>query len=158
MRVQLKEINAGNWREVLKLELHPGQEHYVASNVHSLAEAYVKPQLPVYLPLAVSNEEGQVVGFAMYACDPASAERHYVQRLMIDRKFQGRGYGRAAMTELLKLIRENGNCEEISLTVDPSNAHAQGLYRSLGFEGTGAMLDGQEIFTLRLKQTNGEEV
>ncbi len=157
MQIRLKEIDASNWREALGLELNAGQEHFVAPNVYSLAEAYVRPELPVYRPLAVYNEDGQVVGFAMYTCDPASAERHYVQRLMIDRRFQGRGYGRAAMVELLKLIRENENCEEISLTVDPDNANAQGLYRSLGFEGTGEMLDGQEVFTLRLNQTSEEE-
>ena len=48
----------------------------------------------------------------MYAGDPASAKNHYVQRLMIDRKCQGRGFGRAAMVELLKLVREDEGCEE----------------------------------------------
>ncbi len=157
MRIRLKEIDASNWREALGLELNAGQEHFVASNVYSLAEAYVRPELPVYRPLAVYDGE-QMVGFAMYTCEPASAKRHYVQRLMIDRRFQGRGYGRAAMLELLKLIRENESCEEISLCVDPDNVNARNLYRSLGFEGTGEMLDDQEIFTLRLNRSNEEEV
>jgi diamine N-acetyltransferase len=157
MQVRLKEIDADNWREALGLELNPDQEHFVASNVYSLAEAYVKPEWPVYRPLAVYDGE-QLVGFAMYTCNPASAKNHYVQRLMIDRRFQGRGYGRAAMAELLKLIRGNESCEEISLCVDPQNVNARSLYRSLGFEGTGEMLDGQEIFTLRLKRPNEEEV
>lgn len=157
MEIRLRDIDAGNWREALRLELNPDQEHFVASNVHSLAEAYVKPELPTYRPLAIYDGE-QLVGFAMYSCDPPSAKRHYVQRLMIDRRFQGRGYGRAAMLELLKLIRENERCEEISLTVDPDNVGARSLYLSLGFEATGAMLDDQEIFTLRLNRTHGEEV
>jgi diamine N-acetyltransferase len=155
MRIRLKDIDAANWQEALGLELNPGQEHFVASNVYSLAEAYVKPDLPAYRPLAVYDGE-QLVGFAMYACDPRSAERHYVQRLMIDRRFQGRGYGRAAMVELLRLIRENENCEEITLTVDPDNANARRLYLSLGFEDTGQMHLGQKVFTLRLKRA-GEE-
>jgi diamine N-acetyltransferase len=157
MQVRLKEIDASNWREVLGLELNPGQEHFVAPNARSLAEAYVRPELPVYRPLAVYDGE-QMVGFAMYTCEPASAKRHYVQRLMIDRRFQGRGYGRAAMSELLKLIREDESCEEISLCVAPDNVNARSLYRSLGFEGTGEMLDDQEIFTLRLNRTSGKGV
>lgn len=157
MRVQLKDIDAGNWHEALSLGLNPGQEHFVATNVYSLAEAYVKPEWPVYRPLAV-YDGGQMVGFVMYAGDPASADRHYVQRLMIDRRFQGRGYGRAAMVEMLGLIRENGACEEIRLTVAPDNANAQNLYRSLGFEDTGRMHFGEQVFALRLKRTGEEEV
>lgn len=157
MQVQLKDIDAGNWHEALGLVLEPGQEHFVAPNVYSLAEAYVKPQWPVYRPMAV-YDAGQMVGFAMYAGDPASAKNHYVQRLMIDRRFQGRGYGRAAMVALLGLIRENEACEEITLTVAPDNANAQGLYRSLGFEDTGRMHLGERVFTLRLDRAAGEEV
>ena len=157
MQVQLKDIDAANWHEALKLELNAGQEHFVATNVYSLAEAYVKPEWPVYRPFAVYDGE-QLVGFAMYAGDPASARNHYVQRLMIDRRFQGRGYGRAAMVELLRLIRENDTCEEITLTVAPDNANAQNLYRSLGFEDTGRMHFDEKVFTLRLKQTSEEEV
>jgi diamine N-acetyltransferase len=156
MRIRLKEIDAGNWHEALRLELNPGQEHFVAANVYSLAEAYVKPEWPAYRPLGVYDGE-QLVGFAVYACDPSSARNHYVQRLMIDRRFQGRGYGRAAMVELLGLIGENENCEEVTLTVAPDNSNARNLYRSLGFEDTGRMHFGEQVFTLRLKRTDEGE-
>ncbi|MCA1633831.1 MAG: GNAT family N-acetyltransferase [Acidobacteria bacterium] len=154
MQIRLTDIDAGNWHEAIKLELAPGQEHFVASNIYSLAEAFVKPEWAVYRPLAVYHDV-EMVGFAMYAGDPASAKNHYVQRLMIDQRFQGRGYGRAAMIELLKLIRENECCEEVTLTVNPDNTNAQNLYRSLGFEDTGKLHLGELVYTLRLNRAHG---
>lgn len=151
MRIRLSDIDAGNWHEALRLEPAPGQEHFVAPNIYSLAEAFVKPEWAVYRPLAVYHEE-EMVGFAMYAGDPASAKNHYVQRLMIDRKFQGRGFGRAAMVELLKLIGEDESCEEVTLTVNPDNTNARNLYRSLGFEDTGRIHLGELVCTLRLNR------
>jgi len=153
MQIRLTDIDAGNWHEAIKLEVAPEQEHFVASNIYSLAEAFVKPEWAVYRPLAVYHED-RMVGFAMYAGDPASAKNHYVQRLMIDRKCQGHGYGRAAMVELLKLIREDEGCEEVTLTVNPDNTSARKLYRSLGFEETGRLHLGEMVYTLRLNRAH----
>lgn len=153
MQIRLTDIDAGNWHEALKLELAPEQERFVAPNIYSLAEAFVKPEWAIYRPLAVYHGE-EMVGFAMYAGDPASAKNHYVQRLMIDRKCQGRGFGRAAMVELLKLIREDEGCEEVTLTVNPDNTNARKLYRSLGFEDTGRLHLGELVYTLRLNRAH----
>ena len=46
--------------------------------------------------------DGQIVGFATIACYPASETDYWIDDIMIDHRFQGRGYGRAAMLETLR--------------------------------------------------------
>ncbi len=152
MEIQLRPIDADNWHEAIGLQVLPEQTDFVASNLYSLAEAFVKPEWPEYRPLAI-YQNGLMVGFTMYAGDPSSRDKHFIQRFMIDRKFQGRGYGRAAFGEILKLIRSNRNCEQITLSVNPANAGARQLYESFGFVDTGEMHFGEKVYTLRLNHT-----
>jgi diamine N-acetyltransferase len=149
MKILLREIDKDNWREVIRLKVHKGQEHFVASNLFSLAEAYVKPDAPQYHPMAIYHK-GQIVGFTMYACDPESSSEHWISRFMIDKRYQGQGLGRAAMVELLKLISRNDRCRKINLCVNPDNTAAQELYKSLGFTDTGSIYGEELVFSLRL--------
>ena len=48
--------------------------------------------------------DGEIVGFSTIACDPASETDYWIDDIMIDRRFQGRGHGRAAMLEALRAI------------------------------------------------------
>ena len=59
---------------------------------------------------------------------------------MIAAKQQGKGYGRAAMVEVLKMIvARYPRCEAVQLTCFRSNTNAAALYVSLGFEPTGGV-------------------
>jgi ribosomal protein S18 acetylase RimI-like enzyme len=48
-----------------------------------------------------------MVGFVMYGID-ADDDNYWIYRLMIDARHQRKGYGRAAMTELLRRLQESG--------------------------------------------------
>jgi diamine N-acetyltransferase len=65
---------------------------------------------------------------------------------MIDKRYQGRGYGREAMKLALDFIRTwpCGKAEFCWISYEPENEIARKLYASLGFEETGEM-DGDEI-------------
>lgn len=63
---------------------------------------------------------------------------------MIDEKYQGKGYGRAAALEVIKRLRQNENCKEIYLSCNPENIIAEKLYKSIGFERTGELNEGGE--------------
>ena len=59
--VKLKSITPDNYLDVVKLKLRPDQEDLVASNLWSLAQAYVFNHAR---PLALYSD-GRPVGFAM---------------------------------------------------------------------------------------------
>lgn len=138
----LEPIGPENWLSCIQLQVTESQRHFVASNVFSLAQAKIFDQ---YVPLAVCDGDHPdvMVGFAMYGPHLPSLVP-WIDRLMIDRRFQRRGFGRAAMVELMARIqRERPGPMRISY--DPDNRAAEALYASLGFELTGEMLEGEQV-------------
>ncbi len=140
MNILLKEINEENFRQCTKLTVADGQEHFVASNVYSIAESKIYSYLT---PLAVNNGEN-LVGFAMYGRDPKD-KTYWIMRLMIDAQFQGNGFGKAAILALIERIKQLPEGHEIFLSYVPANIYAEKLYRSIGFERTGKTDDDGEI-------------
>jgi ribosomal protein S18 acetylase RimI-like enzyme len=67
--------------------------------------------------------------------NPAFPESFWVWDVLIDERFRGRGYGRAAM-ELAEAQALAAGATEIGLNVFGPNTVARGLYESLGYEIT----------------------
>lgn len=150
MAVILREIDKDNFAECVKLEVAPEQKNFVASNVASIAQSKVYQHM---VPMAVYNDNA-MVGFVMYGCHPETLQ-YWVIRLMIDARWQGKGLGRAAMLDLIKLLRKNYNCDQISLSFVPENTGAESLYSSIGFERTGEIDEGEVV--MRLSFANNED-
>lgn len=163
MRIELRRIDESNREECLTLRVAPGQSAYIADNGRSLQTAAENPA--VARPFAI-YANGQMVGFAMFAFDgeiEAPRDRFWLWRFMIDASRQGRGYGRAALREVIRYFREQGACE-ITLSTKPDNVRALALYHGAGFRENGER-NGEEI-VLKLacdgenevpKQTQGVE-
>lgn len=134
-KVHLRKVTLDNFRECISLEVEESQKGLVASNVKSLAEAYVNPNL---FPLAIYDakvagwEQPQLamVGFTMYEI---TAGVGFILRLMIDHKYQRQGYGRAAMLEVIRRLKLHPEVELIATSHQTANEVASKLYRSLGF-------------------------
>ena len=78
---------------------------------------------------------------------PDALKNNYsIWRLMIDKRYQGKGYGRRAIELALDFIRTwpCGKAEYWEISFEPENTHARELYSSMGFEENGEM-DGDEI-------------
>ncbi len=140
MNVTLHKIDRHNFRPCLKLKVAEGQEHFVAPNLYSIAQAYAEPEC---VPLAVYDGD-TMVGFAMYALE-AEENKWWIFRLMIDAAQQGKGYGHAAMVELMRLIGEQPGGNEIAISYEPENEVARKLYASLGFVETGEVVQGETV-------------
>ena len=127
--IRLKKITADNWLECINLKVSDGQAGFVPGNLYSIAEAQFYPQA---VPLAIYNAEEQMVGFMMYGVDVASG-KWKVFRLMIDKAHQGKGYGRAAMQQVVERLAAQPDCDEILVCYKPANGTARQLYAGLGF-------------------------
>ena len=139
MNVSLREITPENFRECVNLKVGDGQETFVATNVMSIAQS--KIVYPHANTLAVYSGD-EMVGFAMFGYDE-DEERFYLGRLMIDEKHQGKGYGRAAVREVIERVKKSGY-DALFLSYAPENTNAEKLYLSIGFEKTGE-INGNEI-------------
>ncbi|MGF7056418.1 GNAT family N-acetyltransferase [Brassicibacter mesophilus] len=139
MNLIFKEITKENWEECIELKVSKEQENFVASNTYSLLEASFSDSL---YPLAIYNVE-TMVGFLMYEKDDVAKDMGMC-RLMIDTKYQNKGYGKAAIIKLLDFIREKYGSTPFYTSFEPENIVAEKLYESIGFIKTGKML-GEEI-------------
>ena len=153
--IRLEKITWDNYRKVLKLRVSKEQGNFVASNDASLIQAFVESSsgTPVY---AFAIYHGKtVVGFIqlMYSHDWTGYERedwlsseeykryegtpyYYIWRFMVDKRFQGRGYGSEAMRQALDFIKTYpaGEAKYVLLSYEPSNEVGKKLYASFGFE------------------------
>lgn len=149
MVVILKNLTQDNWEDCIKLKVNSEQENFVASNLYSIAEAQFYPGCT---PLAVHDDE-TLVGFIMYEPDVMNQieKAYFICRLMIDSTYQGRGYGRAAMQQVISRLKEYPDCQVIKTSYVPENTVAAKLYHSLGFVPTGEVEEGEIIVQLVIK-------
>lgn len=139
----LEEVDADNWRACAALEVGEEQKVFVApvSYYLSLCAYGDSP----WRPLAVRAGE-DVVGFVMWGRDPADGS-YWIGGLLIDRRHQRQGYGRAVVRQLLGRAAAEGYATA-ALSYDPRNTSARALYADLGFEETGE-LEGSETVARR---------
>ncbi|MGD6896719.1 GNAT family N-acetyltransferase [Bacillus infantis] len=143
MMVSLKEIDRHNFFDVIDLKVAEEQKSFVATNLFSLAQAKAFPECNC---LAIYHEE-KLVGFTMYCIDFDDKE-YWIYRLMIDAKYQSKGYGKAAMEKLIELIKEDKDHQVIYLSFEPENDRAKEMYEKLGFEADGRVIDGEIVYRL----------
>jgi diamine N-acetyltransferase len=141
--VKLDDITEDNWRAVIALKLDAEQEDLVASNLYSIAESRFDPDAR---PRAVYAGK-RIVGFLMYDVQSRKAS---IYRFMIDRKHQGKGYGRAALSRALDEIRTIPGIKKVSIRYMAENPVAKPFYGSFGFVEVGKDADGEVIAELAL--------
>lgn len=140
MNVTLREITPENFKDCINLEVADEQKNFVAPNVTSIAQSKIYPTVE---PFAVYNDD-ELIGFVMFGLD-IEDDRYYLVRLMIDEKFQGRGFGKAATLAVIEKMRKVDDCNEIYLSFVPENKGAEKLYKSVGFEQTGEISEGEIV-------------
>ncbi len=159
--LRLEKVNGKNVWNLLKLQVSENQKSFVADNDISIIEAYTAITENGYaFPFGIYDGDTPV-GFLMIGFDtddywddaPAIAKGNYnLWRLMIDKAYQGKRYGKEAVRLALEFIKTYpcGDTEYCWLSYEQENQVAAKLYSSFGFEETGDM-DGEErIAVLKL--------
>ena len=143
--VQLEQVTKENIDAVLALDVNEDQKGFVSSTAESLAQAYAYSATA--FPFAVSDD-GKIVGFIMMGY---YEEKQYytLWKLLIDRKYQHRGYGRKALELGIAFLKEQIGVTEIYTGVSPGNAAAKHLYLSIGFKETGLTENNMEELCLK---------
>lgn len=166
--ITLRPVTAENWRATLRLAVAPEQQRFVADSAPvaaiALAKAYIRPGGAVWAPYALYAGEAQggeeqpreqgegMIGFVELAYTPESADDYWVFHFFIDQRWQGRGYGQAALARLIALVRDDHpRCQALQLVVHPENQRAQRLYAGAGFRPTGAERWGEAVYRLALR-------
>ena len=153
MIIKLEPINDNNRDAVLALSVREDQP-FVAPNDVSLRQAdEANAEQPgVARPFGIYADD-RLVGFCMFSFDPENddeEDRYWLWRFMIDRNEQGKGYGQAAMREIIKYFKDNG-ADRLYLSTEPENELGLHIYHNAGFKETGIIGDGEVVMMQMLK-------
>ena len=162
--VRLIKIDPDNFDGIIDLEVNEAQRGFVAPNMYSLAEAYANTAAGRYAQPFGIYDGDTPVGFLMIGYDISETENdavnypivkanYLIWRFMIDKQYQRRGYGKAALQLALEFIRTfpRGKAEYCWLSYEPENEAARQLYRSFGFVEAAEIPEGWDEIPAVLK-------
>lgn len=144
-KFKLLPVDVENFEECVDLKVHDDQKAFVAPNWYSLIQANYLEEM---YPLAIYYDD-KMIGFLMVCLDP-DTKRWELCRLMIDHKYQSKGYGRTIMGLLLDRMRLFIGNSDFYLSVEAENTVATKFYESLGFKTTGEIAYDEAVMTLSL--------
>jgi len=156
--LELKKINRNNIGEILKLEVFDNQKSFVATNNSSIIEAYIAITENNHVFTFGIYKDDTPIGFLMIGFDvntddegvPRIAKGNYnIWRFMIDKKFQGKRFGKKAMDLALEFVKTFpcGTAKYCWLSYESDNDVARKLYKSVGFVETEEK-GGEEIVAI----------
>lgn len=153
-RIIFQPIAEPNWRDTLTLGVRPDQQDFVADFAPIaaiiLAKSFIRPGGKIWQPYAI-YADGTLIGLLALAFTHGSADDYWIYHFFIDQRYQGRGYGRGALTAFLQLVGDqHPTCRSLYLTVHPDNHLAQRLYISAGFQPTGTEVADAPVYCCQM--------
>lgn len=125
--IMLKSLDRENWQQCAMLQVSEDQKDNLPSNLHSIAELQFYPQTKA----AVIYNDDVVVGFVTYGI-PTGEKVPKIFRLMIDKAYQGSGYGKQAAKQIIKELLTGA--DEVRVCYNPESDSLRKFYASLGFK------------------------
>lgn len=124
--IYFRDIDNTNEYKVRNIKLKSEQENFIETVDECLKEADI---YSAWHPVAIYYDE-EVIGFAMYGS--FGPNKHtWIDRIMIDEKYQGRGFGRIAMKKLIDIVSKKYEVNVIYLSIIEENKVAYNLYKSI---------------------------
>jgi diamine N-acetyltransferase len=152
--ISLREVRAGNRAVIEQLAVTADQTRYVASVADSLRDAAAYPQARPWYRAVYAGETP--VGFVMISDGipdghPELLGPYFLWRLLIDTRWQGRGFGRAALDLVVAHVRTHPDARVLLTSIQPGSVGSpRGFYLTYGFTSTGQVFDGEEVLELKL--------
>ncbi|HEY1277680.1 MAG TPA: GNAT family N-acetyltransferase [Thermoleophilaceae bacterium] len=156
-RVRLEDIaTAADRAAVMGLRRGPGQDRYVSSMEESFEEADREPRA-MPRPWAVRDaESGALVGFAMISdnipqpMDDDLVGPYFLWKLLIDERYQRRGYGAATIDAVVDYVRGRPEADVLYTSCSDGPGSPRGFYLRYGFTDTGRVESGENVLALDL--------
>lgn len=145
--LNLIEVNAQNEDVILQLKVKQTQLGYIETVKQCLDEAKCDER---WFPIGIYDNDN-VVGFAMIGefLYP-DGMRTWMDRFLIDEHYQGKGYGKKALIDVLNLCITLYKHDEIYLSIYEENEVAYKLYSKIGFVKNGEIDEhGEKVMILK---------
>ena len=144
-KIHLETITPDNWR--LGLHVRDDQRSFVSDSAGILARAYAYRESRSRA-FVIYNDD-LPVGMAMYY--DVEEEREYnFSQFFIDERYQGNGFGYAAASLILQMMKDDGRFDKVVLCYIDGDEAAKNLYEKLGFRHTGEASEDEIIMEMSL--------
>jgi diamine N-acetyltransferase len=163
--VQLRDIvTEDDVEAVMGLRRGPGQDRYLGSMVSHFEDAIEDAVARPRKWSVHDRDTGRLVGFVMISDDIPQETLvrdddlvgpYFLWRLLIDQRFQGRGYGRATIDAVADYVRQRPNGAVLFTSCRSGDGSPQPFYLRYGFTKTGEVKWGEDILALDVRQANG---
>jgi RimJ/RimL family protein N-acetyltransferase len=138
--IKLIDVTEDNWLDVADLRVRDDQLGYVAPAIGILARGYVYRNCNARI-YAFDND-GVIIGVALVREFDDEPLGYDLQQFMIDRQFQGRGYGSEALRLILEELSLEGRYDHVEVCVKKDDSAAISLYEKHGFSDSGYYDEG----------------
>lgn len=135
--VQFRAITDKNYMELIQITEKEGfcfatDFNFVAD---SLAMAWLNRDKNNTFPFAIYHDE-TLVGFMMLAHNLEERDLH-LWRFMLSMEYRGCGYGIQSVELLIRMAKDSGKYDHISLYCSPKSEAAFHIYEKVGFQPSG---------------------
>lgn len=129
--VRVQPLGEHDWREAIAIEIAPEQWAHLDSEslLHFLAEGIFHPTFRAHAIYAGD----QLVGLVSFGYEHATPTEWWIPLIVIGHEHQHRGYGRAALRDVIEQVKARPDAQGLGLSYKPANTTAARLYTSLGF-------------------------
>ena len=152
MQIHFEPVNEENRSTIEKLHPSLAQIDFIESVKDCMIEA---DNYDGWRPYGVYDGE-ELVGFVMYGyfSEPKPNGRLWLDRILIDEKYQGHGYGKELVREMLeRLPKEYPDVDTITLSVFDNNPCAIHVYEKAGFRFNGELdTKGEKIMIYKVNR------
>ncbi len=123
---KLVPFNKRNLWDAMELSIEEEQLEYMSNAKRAICIAYAYKQ-----KLFVLMEGEYSIGLVAFKVDRKN-ENYYIESVLIDKKYQKRGFGKIMMMQGLTYLKSQG-CKYLTIGVHRHNMAALKLYKSVGF-------------------------
>lgn len=158
LNVSLREVTPANRAAVEALAVTTVQAEYVTGVAKSLVEASETPDARPWYRAVYLDEEP--AGFVMISdgitvVNPDYLGPYYLWRFLIDRRYQRRGIGSAALGLVVEHVRTRPDAQVLLTSVGQGADSPLGFYLRQGFRATGQVHQGELVLELDLLDESG---
>lgn len=144
MNIEFERVTKKNRKKAYKIKVFKSQKNNIETVYKSLREARIyKCWKPTVIII-----DGEYIGFIMYGFwknEPPNG-RVWLDRFMIDKNYQNKGYGKILMPLILDKLKKEYNCSKIYLSVYDNNKIAINFYKNFGFYFNGELdINGEKV-------------
>lgn len=153
--VELRDIvTEADRQAALTLRTTKAQEQFVATVEQSFKDAVDYPEARARYWAAYHGDD--IVGFAMIsdgiseevlAADPTLVGPYFLWRLLIDERYQRRGYGTAILDAVVEYVRGRGG-RELLTSYSAGEGNPGPFYERYGFIPTDRFVEGERVLVL----------